>query len=58
MAVAKNKTNAEDKEYWDYVEKVAEEVRHWPTWMGGDGQEPVCCPTCNRLLDKQQHSPK
>jgi hypothetical protein len=42
-----------DPELAAHLEEVSEQVRHWPKWMGGEGVEPLCCPTCNRPLDKK-----
>ena len=50
MVMTKNKSTAENRAYWDFVEKTAEQVRHWPKWAGGDAEEPVCCPTCSKPL--------
>lgn len=51
MSIIKNRSTEENQKFWDYVEKTAEEVKHWPKWMGGGGEEPLCCPTCNRPFE-------
>lgn len=28
---------AHDPDFWKHIDKVAEEVSHWPVWMGGLG---------------------
>ena len=38
MSVVKNKSTAENREFWSHVEAVAEEVKKWPTWSGGGSQ--------------------
>jgi hypothetical protein len=50
MALIKNKTTEENRAYWKFVEETAEQVRHWPKWMGGEAEEPVYCPTCQKPL--------
>lgn len=54
--LAKNKSTPEHKAFWDHIEETAEQVRHWPKWMGGRGVEPLVCAVCNRpLLDNRVH---
>jgi hypothetical protein len=47
-----NLNTPEGRDFWAHIEMIAEQVRHWPKWMGGDGVEPLTCPTCNRPLEK------
>ena len=35
MAMKKSLITSEDKRYWDFVEKTAEQVASWPEWMRG-----------------------
>lgn len=35
MAMTKNKSTKEGKEFWDHCERVAAEVRQWPAWIRG-----------------------
>lgn len=39
-SVVKNKSTEENREFWEHCETTAEEVRHWPKWMGGEGVPP------------------
>ncbi len=39
MAVVKNKSTEENREFWSHVEAVANEVRSWPDWMGNHSSE-------------------
>jgi hypothetical protein len=34
MAIIKNKSTDENRQFWSHVEAVANEVRTWPQWMG------------------------
>ena len=54
MRLTKNKETAESRAYWKFIEETAEQVRHWPKWMGGEGKEPLCCPSCNRPYNKKK----
>jgi hypothetical protein len=50
----KIKDTEENKAFWKHLEENAERVKHWPTWAGGEGKEPICCPTCNQPLPKKE----
>ena len=47
MAVLKNKSTEENRDFWSHVEAVAKEVSTWPEWMGNrrvkedDDQKPA-----------------
>ena len=49
--VVKNKTTEENKEFWAHCEKMCEEVRHWPKWMGGEGVPKEPDQTLVRLIE-------
>jgi len=51
--MVKNKDTAENKAFWEHIEKIAKQVRHYPKWAGGKGVEPLQCPTCNQKLPKE-----
>jgi hypothetical protein len=36
MKLSKRLDDEESKEYWEFVEKTAEEVAKWPSWLFGD----------------------
>src|ERR1035441_3766239 len=57
MPIIKNKTTPENREFWEHVERVAEQVRHWPESAGGKGVEPLCCPCCNRPYPQTERLP-
>jgi hypothetical protein len=40
MAVVKNKSTEENKEFWAHVETVAREVSTWPNWKNKSTDEP------------------
>jgi hypothetical protein len=42
MAIIKNKTTDENRQFWSHVEAVAQEVRTWPQWMGNSGDQIRC----------------
>jgi hypothetical protein len=42
MAIIKNKSTDENRQFWSHVEAVAKEVRTWPQWMGNRGDQKVC----------------
>ena len=50
----KNKDTFENSDFWKHIEEVAEQVHHWPTWMGGGGVKPLRCPTCNQKLPEEE----
>ena len=37
MAVVKNKTTDENRQFWAHVETVAKQVSSWPNWKGKPG---------------------
>ena len=51
----KNYLKIEEKlTFWKHVENISEEVRHWPKWMGGEGVEPLQCPTCKKPWPEEE----
>ena len=42
MAIIKNKSTDENRQFWSHVEAVAKEVRTWPQWMGNRGDQEIC----------------
>ena len=37
MAVVKNKSTEENREFWSHVEAVVEDVKTWPRWTEDTG---------------------
>ena len=42
MAIIKNKSTDENRQFWSHVEAVAKEVRTWPQWMGNRSEQQIC----------------
>lgn len=50
--VFRNLETAEDRRFWQSVERAAEEVRSWPAWKRGDSVEKVT-PELKLLIEKR-----
>lgn len=49
MAIVPNRDTPENREFWDFVEATAKEVRQWPDWMR--------CESLPRLFSDIKESP-
>ena len=44
MTIVKNKTTANNREFWSHVEEVTQQVNTWPEWMRNESRSNACEP--------------
>lgn len=40
--ILRDRSTQENRDYWDFIEKIAAEVREWPEWKQGTAQHFFC----------------
>lgn len=51
MKIQRNTEDAESRRFWEFVDRVAEEVAKWPAWMKGGPFPEAAAPPPPKVTD-------